>query len=437
MSFIKSDKPEQSSLLALDIGSSFVKCALAEPFNPEKPDKVIKFSDSLPSGKLRVLGVSKSPQARGNMSGGRIANIPGVIKVCEEALSELEEKTGERAKSVVVGISGELVKGNTTTIRYRRDTPGKPITEPELRELLERIESRAEKKVKTELSLESDSPEVDLSLINSALVSLSIDGYKINNPVGFKGSEVLIEYYTAFAPALSVSAIEKVCAELELDLLAVVVEPFAVCRACLGDDVDVDFSAILLDIGGGTTDIAVIDDGGICGTKMFNIAGESFTRQISESLGVKPVTAEKYKVNLEDESLLSDSTINKTTAALDRSLSVWLAGVSVALEEFKNVNPLPSDIFLSGGSAKLLPLEELLATSDWFTMLPFDVRPTIHLLDPFELPDFVLPENPEDGLELDSSFVTALGLLRVAVDTLLASPESSSLRAKISKLLAH
>ena len=424
---MSSNKSEPTSaLLALDIGTEFVKCALAEPLDP-------KFR----SGKLKLLGVSKSRQASGNMSGGAIADIPGTVASCEEALSELEKHTGLRAKSVVVGISGELVKGNTTTIRYRRDTPNKIITDSELRELLEKIESRAEAKVREEISLETDNPEVDLSLINSALVSLSIDGYKINNPVGFRGSEVLIEYYTAFAPALAVSAIEKVCVELELDLLAVVVEPFAVCRACLGDEVDVDFSAVLIDIGGGTTDLAVVDSGGICGTRMFNIAGQSFTRQISESLGVKPDTAEKYKVNLEDDSLLSDTIINKTTGALSRSLSVWLSGVEMALDEFKNVSPLPPDIFLSGGSSALLPLEEALATSDWYVQLPFEHRPVIHLLDPLSLPDFEFSDNTEDALSLDASFITALGLLRVAVDTLIAAPSPNSLRAKISKLLSH
>ena len=435
---MSSNKTElKSTLLALDIGSEFVKCALATPVNPDKPEKALKFKDTLKSGKLKLLGFSKARQTPGNMSGGAISDIPGVVASCEEALSNLEEKTGERAKTVVVGISGELVKGNTTTIRYRRDTPNKSITEAELKELLEKIEAHTEEKVKTELSLETDNPEVELSLINSALVSLSIDGYKINNPVGFRGGEVLIEYYTAFAPAIAISAIEKVCVELELDLLAVVVEPFAVCRACLGDEVDVDFSAILMDIGGGTTDIAVVDCGGICGTKMFNIAGQAFTRQVSESLGVRLETAEKYKVNLENEDILSDTLINKTTGVLNRSLSVWLAGVALALEDFKNVSPLPSDIFLSGGSSALLPLEEALATSDWYKSLPFERRPLVHLLDPFSLPDFIFPEEKEAELSLDSSFITSLGLLRVAVDTLLAAPEAKGLKAKLTKLLSH
>ena len=276
--------------------------------------------------------------------------------------------------------------------------------------------------------------DVNLSLINSAVVSISIDGYRINNPVGFKGAEVLIEYYTAFAPTPAISAIEKVCAELELELLTVVVEPFAVCRACLGDDVDVDFSAVLIDVGSAKTGISVVDSGDICGTRMFNIGGNAFTKQISESLTVTPRKAELIKINLDDDSKLSDSTIVKAGSAVERSLSVWLAGTELALEEFKNIEPLPSNIFICGGSSQLLPLEEALALGDWYQSLSFTKRPLIHLLDPLTLPDFIFPE---DLGTIDPSYIVSLGLLRVAVDTLLASPDKTGFRAKLSKLLSH
>ena len=431
-----SEKTEQkSTLLALDIGTSFVKCVLAQPVDKDKPDKALKFKKTLPSGRLKILGSAKAPESPGNIKDGRIADIQGVVASCEKALAKLEAQTGERASAVVIGVSGEQIKSKTSTIRYRRDTPNKPITNAELEELLKKIEKRNLEKLKAELSLETDNPEIDLNLINSAVVSISIDGYRINNPVGFRGAEVLIEYYTAFAPNVVVSAVEKVCAELELELLTLVVEPFAVSRACLGDDVDVDFSAVLIDVGAGKTGIAVVDSGDICGTKMFNIGGNSFTRQLSESLSLTPKRAELLKLNLDDDSKLSDSTITKASAAIERSLSVWLAGASLALEEFKNIEPLPADIFLSGGSSNRFTLLETRALSDWYRDLPFSKRPLIHLLDPSSLPDFIMPE--EDTEKLDASFVVCLGLLRVAVDTLLASPDKTGLKAKLSKLLSH
>ena len=419
---VKKRSVSDDLILALDIGTEFVKAIIAK--KPKNP--------SPESGTLKILGVGKSPQRPGNMYNGGISDIPAVADACEAALTLAEKEAGVSAKKVVVGIAGELVKGNTATIRYRRSSSEKPLTEAEVKLIFEKIEKRAEEKAKKELFLETDNPEVEIRLINSALVSLSIDGYKISNPVGFKGSDVKIQYYTAFAPLVHISAIEKVCAELNLDLLAVAVEPFAVCRACLGNDSESDFSGILLDIGGGTTDVALIDDGGVEGTKMFNLGGRTFTRQISESLGVSFEEAEKLKLNL-DNNEIDDALRGRASAAVDKNLSVWLAGVELALADFKTLDVLPKEIYLCGGGAGLSALQETLALSDWYQKLPFSRRPVINLVDPEILPDFEYKTN----VSLDYSFLTALGLLRVALDTSEESPEETNLKSKVKKLLAN
>ena len=300
-----------STILGLDIGTEFVKAVLA------RPNK---------KGDLEILGVGKAKQAEGNMHAGAVADIPAVVATCEEALVEVEDEAGERANLVVVGIAGELIKGNTTTVNYNRKNPNKPITEAEMREIVKKVQQKSGEVARKTVALETGNENVEVRLINSAIVSLSIDGYKISNPVGFKGSDIVIQFFTAFAPLIHVAAIEKVCAELNLDLLTVAVEPFAVCRACLGDDVDSTFSGVVMDIGGGTTDIAVIEDGGVEGTKMFSIGGRSFTHQISESLGVDFDTAENYKLDF-DTGKLDDRIKAKVETALSRNLSVWLTGV--------------------------------------------------------------------------------------------------------------
>jgi hypothetical protein len=91
---------------------------------------------------------------------------------------------------------------------------------------------------------------------------------------------------------------------------------------------------------------------------------------------------------------------------------------------------------LCGGGASLSLLQEELAISDWYTNLPFSRRPVIHLIDVNELPDLDIERlNVEATSELDHSFATALGLLRVGVDTLAGAPEENKLKAKIAKLL--
>lgn len=404
-----------STILGLDIGTEFVKAVLARPTK---------------KGDLEILGVGKARQVDGNMHAGAVADIPAVVNVCEEALVKVEEQAGERANLTVVGIAGELIKGNTTTVNYKRKNPNKPITDAEMDEIIKKVQEKSGEIAKKTVALETNNDNVEVRLINSAIVSLTIDGYKISNPIGFKGSDVIIQFYTAFAPLIHVAAIEKVCAELNLDLLTVAVEPFAVCRACLGDDIDSSFSGIVMDIGGGTTDIAVVEDGGVEGTKMFSIGGRSFTHQISESLGVDFETAENYKLNF-DTGKLDDHVKAKVETAISRNLSVWLTGVEVALEEFENSSSLPRNVLLCGGGASLSPLQEKLAISDWYESLPFSRRPVIHLIEVEDLPNLIIRDHPE----LDHSFATALGLLRVGVDTLASAPEENKLKAKISKLL--
>ncbi|MBR2641069.1 pilus assembly protein PilM [Candidatus Saccharibacteria bacterium] len=406
-----------STILGLDIGTEFVKAVLARPAK---------------KGNLEILGVGKAKQAEGNMYNGAIADIPAVVNVCEEALVQVEDQAGERAELTVVGVAGELIKGSTTTVHYDRKNPDKPITDNEMQEIIKKVQQKSGEVAKKTVALETGNDNVEVRLINSAIVSLTIDGYKISNPIGFKGSDVVIQFYTAFAPLIHVAAIEKVCAELNLDLLTVAVEPFAVCRACLGDDLDSNFSGIVMDIGGGTTDIAVVEDGGVEGTKMFSIGGRSFTHQIAESLGVDFDTAEEYKLKY-DTTELDDRTKSKVETALSRNLSVWLTGVEVALEDFENTSSLPRNVLLCGGGASLSTVQETLAVSDWYKSLPFSRRPIIHLIDVGELPNL----KNEENFKIDHSFATALGLLRVGMDTLASAPEENKLKAKIAKLLQN
>lgn len=435
-------KPE-NILLALDIGTEFVKAVIAE-----------KTSDD----NLNIIGVAKEHQSMGNMYAGAIADIQAVVSTCEKALSRAEEMAGVVSRTCVVGIAGELIKGNTRTVRYKRKDSNKPFSDNEMQQIIQKVQDKAGEQARQEIALETDNPEVEVRLINSAIVSLSIDGYKVSNPIGFKGSDLMIQFYTAFAPLVHISAIEKVCAELNLDLLAVAVEPFAVCRACLGNELDSNFSAIVMDIGGGTTDIAVVDDGGVEGTKMFGIGGRSFTHQIATKTGLDYDTAEAIKLQIGGVSLdqltlrhreetvaeaeykneiqtilATPERAKKINKAISDNVEVWLGGVVVALEDFPLVEALPTKILLCGGGAGLSALQEELATSDWYTDLPFSRRPLVHLLDDVDIPGI---ENSTEE-NLDYSFITAFGLLRVAIDTLAGTDEPTGLRAKLAKLLQN
>ncbi len=401
-------------IVALDIGTEFVKALIA------------KIDDD----KLNIVGVGRARQELSDMHSGAIADIAGVVRNCEDALSEAEEQAGLQAKRVVIGIAGELVKGVTNTIRYRRPQPDRPLDTAEMEFIIEKVQERAQNKAQKQIALETGNEDVEVKLVNSALVSIHIDGYKISNPIGFQGKDVAVQIYTAFAPMVHIGALERVADELSLELLAVAAEPFAVSRSVLGNDASSNFTAILADVGGGTTDIAVVNDGGVEGTKMFGIGGRSFTSTIASEMELSYKDAEKLKVNI-DNSQIKPAVAKEVNAAIDKTLEVWVAGVELALSEFDSVDHLPNRILLCGGGASLTKLVEALKREDWHKELPFTKKLTVQYIQPSE----VIGVTDTTGGTLDHTYITAMGLLRVGYDTIMGSGDGDSIKEKLNRIL--
>jgi cell division protein FtsA len=410
----RQESDDKQHIVALDIGTEFVKALIAR----------------MEDDQLKIVGVGRVRQDVSDMHSGAIADIAGVVQNCEQALSEAEEQAGLQAKRVVIGIAGELVKGVTNTIRYRRPQPDRPLDVAEMEFIIEKVQERAQGKAQKQIALETGNEEVEVKLVNSALVSIHIDGYKVSNPIGFQGKDVAVQIYTAFAPMVHIGALERVADELALELVAVAAEPFAVSRSVLGNDASSNFTAILTDVGGGTTDIAVVNDGGVEGTRMFGIGGRSFTRTIASELDLTYKDAEKLKVNLTHDQI--KPTVKKQAeAAIDKTLDVWLAGVELALSEFDSVDHLPNRILLCGGGSSLEQLVTALETKEWYKDLPFTKRPSVHHISPRE----VIGIEDSTGDVNDHTFITAMGLLRVGYDTMMGSTEDGSIKEKLNRIL--
>lgn len=410
----KHDSDDNNYIVGLDIGTEFVKALIAR----------------VDGENIEIIGVGRARQDVSDMHSGAIADIAGVVHNCEEALAEAEDQAGLQAKKAVIGIAGELVKGLTNTIKYRRPQPDKPLDVAEMEFIIEKVQERAQVKAQQQIALETGNEDVEVKLVNSALVSIHIDGYKVSNPIGFQGRDVAVQIYTAFAPMVHIGALEHVAEDLALELVAVAAEPFAVSRSVLGTDSNSSFTAVLTDVGGGTTDIAVVNDGGVEGTRMFGIGGRSFTRTIMTDMDLSYTDAEKLKLHVGNQQI-KPSVKKQLEGAIDKTLEVWLAGVELALSEFDSVDHLPSRILLCGGGASLEPLVKALSERDWYKELPFTKKPTVHLIKPSE----VMGMRDETGSITDHTFITAMGLLRVGYDTIVSSSDSDTIKDKVNRLL--
>jgi cell division protein FtsA len=412
----KNKSKHEQYIIALDIGTEFVKALLGR----------------VTGDGIEIVGVGRSHQALSDMQAGAIADISSVVDNCDEALKQAEQEAGRSVRTAVIGIAGELVKGATTTIRFTRKLAEKPMDISEIEQIIHLVQEKAEANAKQQLALELGGKNVEVRLVNSALVSIDIDGYKVTNPIGFQGKEVLVQLYTAFAPLIHIGALERTAHELDLDLLAVAAEPFAVSRSVIGDDPNANMSAILMDVGGGTTDIAVIDEGGVQGTQMFGIGGRAYTRSIERDLGIDYAKAEEYKLDLSSEKL-PDSHVQAIEKALQKTVDVWINGVELALGEFTKLDHLPHRILLCGGGSSLEMLTKELNNATWYKQLPFTRKPVIEHIQPTQ----VIGITDETGHVNDHTFITAMGLLRVGLDTLqqASSTPTSSIREKLDRML--
>jgi cell division protein FtsA len=379
---------------ALDIGTEFAKAL------------VFEIGDD---GHGTVRGVGRKRQGLSHMSSGTVADIAAVVDNCSVALQEAEEMAGFRPTAVVIGIAGELVKGFTTTKIEERKRPDQPIVEGELQRLIEGIQRDALKTAERTITWETGLPQVDVRLVHAAVTGSSIDGYPVTNPIGFKGRHLQLGVFSAFAPLVHIGALESVAAQLDLQLLAIVAEPYAVAR-CLGGDGVVQAGGLFVDVGGGTTDVALVRGGGIESTRMFALGGRAFTKSIAERLDLPFARAEALKIDVARG--LGEEHRDEIKTIVAEDVAVWTAGVELVLEELAAGQLLPSRIFLCGGGAGLPEIEAILRDGRFAKALPFSRPPEVRLLEPSQVEDIA----DETKLLVDQQDVTPMALAYQALE---------------------
>ncbi len=383
--------------ISLDVGTEYVKALIFEV------DKETK--------KGEVIGSGKVHQSLTDMQAGAVTDIHGVVKNSEKAIEMAAEEARIIPEKAVIGIAGELVKGTTTVVEYERADAKKKIDEKELQMIVERVQRRAFEKVKEQVASETGKKEVDVKLINAAVVDVKIDDYKVVNPIGFQGKNISMGVFNAYAPLVHLGALQTIAEELELELITIAAEPYAVARGYEGSETS-DFNAIFIDIGGGTTDVAVVEEGGVLGTKMFAIGGRAFTKRIANEFDINFKEAEAMKLDYSAGKLAPEE-MQQIKDLMDGDVKVWLSGVELALSEF-DVELLPSRIMLCGGGSDLPNIASILKSDGWQGNLPFAKKPKIQFITTDDI------ANITDATKTltESQDVTPMCLASVALDVI-------------------
>jgi cell division protein FtsA len=398
---------------SLDVGTEFAKALVFEIGDDRRGT---------------VRGVGRKRQGLAHMQSGTVADISAVVDNCSVALQEAEEMAGFRPGQVVIGIAGELVKGFTTVHDQQRAKADQPITESELGKLIEGVQREAMRSAERSVTWETGLQSVEVRLVHAAVVGCWIDGYAVTNPVGFQGRNVRIAIFDAFAPLVHLGALQTVAARLDLDLIAVVAEPYAVARVLDSEQVR-QGGALFIDVGGGTTDVALVRQGGIEGTRMFALGGRAFTKSIADRLDLPFPRAEALKVDYA-RGIAGERTDEVRRIVAD-DVAVWAAGVELVLEELGGSDQLPGRIHLCGGGSRLPEIRDALAAETFWRHLPFSRPPEVTLLSPSQI------ESIRDATDLlvDQQDVTPMGLAFQAIELGTASGVLDASLRKVVKAM--
>jgi cell division protein FtsA len=390
----REDETALAVCTALDIGTEFAKALVF---------------DIDANGLGTVRGVGRKRQGLAHMQSGTVTDINAVVDNCSVALQEAEEMAGFRPTQVVIGIAGELVKGFTTTHSQERKKSDIPITDAELQKLIGGVQRESLREAERAITWETGLGQVDVRLVHAAVTGAQIDGYPVTNPVGFQGRNVKISVFNAFAPLVHLGALQTVAEQLELELLEIVAEPYAVARVLASEQVQ-QSGALFVDIGGGTTDVALVRHGGIEGTRMFALGGRAFTKSIADRLDLPFPRAEEVKVDYARGVAVDKR--DDVARIVNDDVAIWSAGVELVLEELAEGDLLPGRIYLCGGGSHLPEIATALSSEKFWKRLPFSRPPEITVMEPNQVDRIVDATN----LLVDQQDVTPLGLAYQAIE---------------------
>ncbi len=252
-------------VVGLDIGTTKICAVVAEVHDDD--------------GTMTVVGIGKAPSE--GLNRGVVVNIEKTINAIREAIDQAQQQSGVAIEEVIVGIAGDHIQSFQTTGIVSISNPNREITQHDVNRLLE--ETR-------KIALPAD--RRILHIIPQDYIIDGQDGIK--EPVGMSGIRMEARVHVVTGLVTAAQNIYRCVERVGLRVRDIVLEPIASSYSVL-DDEEKEIGVALIDIGGGTTDIAIFEEGIIRHTAVFGIAGRQVTDDIRKGLGILAKEAERVK----------------------------------------------------------------------------------------------------------------------------------------------
>ena len=333
---------DKNIIFALDIGTRTVIGVIAEVAE---------------DGRINIIAEKVKEHGERSMLDGQIHDIARVSQVVAEVKRELEEVVGFKLTKVAIAAAGRALY--TVNSYAEMEVAG----EVAARQVFE-LESRALAKALESLGNKSD---VHYEIVGYSVLSYYLDGYPFKTLEGHKGRKIAVELVTTFLPQSVTSSLQAVLLRCGLEPLSLTLEPIAAIAAAVPETLRL-LNIVLVDVGAGTSDIAVCRDGSVVAYGMVPEAGDEISEEVMRQFLVDFTEAEviKQKLGKYEEmdfiNILGQKvklTAGEITAKIEPA--VERVAQKIADEMMRLNGGAPKAVFLVGGGAKTYGLGAKLA----------------------------------------------------------------------------
>ncbi len=322
---------------------------------------VIGMVGKVQDSKVQIIAVETQPHAKRTMMDGQIEDIDMVASVVKSVTAKLEEKLDVRLSSACVAAAGRALRTEKGTSTIEFETP-QTITAENISKLEAIAVSNAESALKTE-------KDQRMYLVGYTSTQSLIDKYPMRSMLGHVGSNIQTTIVATFLPSEVIESLYAVMNKAGLEVASLTLEPIAALNAAIPAELRL-LNLALVDIGAGTSDIAICREGTVIGYTMATVAGDEITEALMKKLLVDYNTAERIKAALNDSATVDYTDIlgiEQTITAKEIEECIKQATnalVGEIAQRIKQVNDgVPSAVFLAGGGSKLNGLCHKIATA--------------------------------------------------------------------------
>ncbi|MEW6183808.1 MAG: cell division FtsA domain-containing protein [Bacillota bacterium] len=311
--------------------------------------------------RLEILAQEMVEHQGRAMYDGQIHDIPKVAEAVARVKTSLEEATGQKLTEAAIAAAGRALETRRCGATIEVD-PQREIAEETVRALEFSALRQARKEMRRQ-----DRRTDEFYCVGHGVVDFSLDGLELTNLIGHRGRVAGVEVIATFLPASVVNSLFSVLKRVGLEPSYITLEPIAALEATIPEDLRM-LNLALVDVGAGTSDIAVTKDGTVIGYGMVPIAGDEITEAIADICVVDFQTAETIKRGLNASELLKFTDILNNAVTLRRedimaviepvvdNLAAAVSEVILGLNEGKAVR---SVISVGGGAQTPLFLRKL------------------------------------------------------------------------------